>query len=251
MRTILGIIGSLGTLVLVWILFSPLERWSFLWVPISLHAVVMFFVLHPGRGWMCSLMTSFPTDQKEVWITIDDGPDSKETPAMLDLLDQYGAKATFFVIGKKLAENPEAGKAIVVRGHSLGNHTWSHPRWMFWSYLSWQIKKEIRQCSEKIEEIAGHRPLSFRPPVGHTPWGLKKVLEDEKLTYVFWSVRAQDGLHYDHERCLELLKKGIQPGAILLLHEGCGHGPELLEALLIELKETGYRAVVPISASLS
>ncbi len=251
MRAVLGIIGLLGTLALVFIVIDPAARWHWLWIPIGLHSVVMYSVLNPGRGWLCPLVSSFSTEAKEVWITIDDGPDREENPAMLDLLDRYDAKATFFVIGKNLTDNPEIGRAIIDRGHGLGNHTWSHPRWVFWSYLKRGIKREITQCSDKIEELTGERPTCFRPPVGHTPWGLKPALEAEKLSFIFWSTRAQDGLHYDHKRCLNQLIQGIRPGAILLLHEGCGHGPELLEALLIELKEMGYRAVLPPTTSLS
>ncbi len=245
MRFFLGITGWLGAFALVFIALDPAARWHWWWIPIGLHSIVMYAVLHPGRGWLCPLKSSFSTDKKEVWITIDDGPGRKETAAMLDLLDLYHARATFFVIGKNLAANPEMGKAIIDRGHSLGNHTWTHPRWMFWSYLNWQIKREIRKCSNEIKKITGHSPQHFRPPVGHTPWGLKKALKDEKLSCLFWSARAQDGLHYDKERCLDRLMQGLQPGSILLLHEGCGHGPELLEALLIELKGKGYRAVLP------
>lgn len=251
MRFFLGFIGGLGNAALILIIVNLAERWPYLWIPIGFHSIVMYAVLHPARGWLCPLISTFSTDKNEVWITIDDGPDPKENPAMLDLLDRYDAKATFFVIGDRLAKNPEIGKNIVQRGHGLGNHTWSHPRWVFWSYMNWQIKREIRQCSDQIEEITGTRPLHFRPPVGHTPWGLKPVLAAEKLSYIFWSTRAQDGLHYDHKRCLDQLIKGIKPGAILLLHEGCGHGPELLESLLEELKGRGYQAVLPKNLDLN
>ena len=69
-----------------------------------------------------------------VWLTLDDGPDPLNTPAILDLLDAYGVKATFFVIGEKAEQHPDLIREIARRGHQIGNHTWSHPQASFWCH---------------------------------------------------------------------------------------------------------------------
>jgi len=245
MRIVSRTLGIGGLMILAWIALDPAGRWVWLWVPFIFHAFVLYPVLAPGCAWIGPSISSFSTRKKEVWITIDDGPNPEETQRILDLLDRYAAKATFFVVGKKLKEHPDICRAIMDRGQGLENHTWSHPRFMFWSFGKRKIEREIRLCSDQIEKISGGRPSYFRPPVGHTPWGLKSILREEKLSLVLWSTRALDGLHYDRTRCLARLMGGLRPGAILLFHDGCGHGPELLEALLRRMDELGYRAVIP------
>ena len=242
MRILLGTVKYLTAFLIVFVLVCFPHHWPWLLIPFFLNTLYIFAILHPRCDWICSpLKSRFETAKKEVWITIDDGPVAGETPQILDVLEQHNATVTFFVIGKRLAANPELVQEIVDRGHSLGNHTWSHPRSTFWIQTKGQIEREIRLCSEKIEEVIGEKPKHFRAPVGHKPWHLRPTLEKEKLLpLISWSASARDGIRFDKEKSLRLLLNDLQPGAILVLHEGLGHGPELLEALLVELEKRGY-----------
>lgn len=102
-------------------------------------------------------------------ITFDDGPNPAITPQLLDLLDRYQAKATFFVIGRYLRECPELVKETAARGHIVGNHTETHPN-LFWRNQA-QVTVELRLCHTAITNVLGAPPKWFRPPYGfRNPW---------------------------------------------------------------------------------
>jgi peptidoglycan-N-acetylglucosamine deacetylase len=102
-------------------------------------------------------------------ITFDDGPNPAITPKLLDLLDRYEAKATFFLIGRFVRECPDLVKETVARGHSLGNHSHTHPN-LAW-LASARIAEELCVCQETIGEAVGAGPKWFRPPYGfRNPW---------------------------------------------------------------------------------
>ena len=104
----------------------------------------------------------------EIWLTIDDGPDPATTPQMLDLLDQHGAKAAFFVIGAKAAQHPGLVQQMVQRGHTVGNHSQTHPSASFWRLRPGRLWREIAGCQETLRSILGSPPVWFRPPVART-----------------------------------------------------------------------------------
>jgi peptidoglycan-N-acetylglucosamine deacetylase len=106
---------------------------------------------------------------RKLAITFDDGPNPAITPKLLDLLDRYQAKATFFLIGRFVRECAALVKETVARGHALGNHTDTHPN-LFWSTSS-KIAAELRRCHDAISEVTGAPPKWFRPPYGfRNPW---------------------------------------------------------------------------------
>jgi peptidoglycan/xylan/chitin deacetylase (PgdA/CDA1 family) len=102
-------------------------------------------------------------------ITFDDGPNPSITPQLLDLLEEYDAYATFFVIGEFVREVPDLAREAIARGHSIGNHTEHHPN-LFWRSPS-RIREELEDCSGAISEFLGAPPKWFRPPFGlRNPW---------------------------------------------------------------------------------
>ena len=106
---------------------------------------------------------------RKLALTFDDGPNPAITPKLLDLLDRYKARATFFVIGKHARECPELLKETAVRGHVIGNHTDAHPN-LFWLKPD-QITVELRCCNFSIKAATGALPRWFRPPYGvRNPW---------------------------------------------------------------------------------
>lgn len=101
---------------------------------------------------------------RKLAITFDDGPNPAITPKLLDLLDRYDAKATFFLVGRFVRECPDLVREIAARGHGIGNHTETHPN-LFWLAPS-QIAAELRLCQEAISNATGAPPKWFRPPYG-------------------------------------------------------------------------------------
>ncbi len=108
----------------------------------------------------------YPATKKIIALTFDDGPDPADTPAILDLLKQYEAKATFFVVGKRVEMYPELAKREIVEGHEIANHTYSH------SYFrkrmgGEKIQNEILKAEQAIFTTTGEKPHLFRPPGGY------------------------------------------------------------------------------------
>ena len=110
------------------------------------------------------IVSSVDTHEKVIALTFDDGPTAAYTNEILAILDQYGVKATFFVIGREVEENPEYARSIVEAGHELGNHSWSHPNMSLLSLD--RIADEIERTDAAIRAVGYEGELHFRPPFG-------------------------------------------------------------------------------------
>ncbi|NOY00938.1 MAG: polysaccharide deacetylase family protein [Verrucomicrobia bacterium] len=214
--------------------------WAF-----ATHMLLLYATLKPSSQWLGPVVTSFQTEKQEVWLTIDDGPDPEETPAVLDLLDRHQAKASFFMVGQQVKAHPDLARLILERGHNIGNHTMNHLEGRFWSLFRGRIEVEINDCSAIIKEVTGVRPQLFRAPVGHKPWPLDKVLQKLKLPLIGWTARGFDGVSKNSDQIVRRIQTHIAPGAIILLHEGRGTLPDTLDKILLGLSDEAYRCVLP------
>lgn len=154
------------------------------------------------------------TTQRVVAITFDDGPNEKYTPQILDLLDRYDAKATFFVVGEAAQKYPLIIKRIAESGHTLANHTWKH------SPVPLMSKRErFRQLRDTRDLLKPHGAMLFRPPWGFL--SLASYIDVRLLGYktIFWDVVGFDWLDHSSEEIFEHLDSNIHPGAIVLLHD--------------------------------
>lgn len=181
---------------------------------------------------------------REVCITIDDGPTS-DTAEVLSILDHANAKALFFLIGARVAMEPELCRRIVERGHEVGNHTMTHATAWFWSLLPSAQMREISGATAEIERAAGVCPRLFRAPVGFRNLFNAGVLRALGMRYVGWSARGFDGLDTNVERVVSRIMRSLKPGAIILLHQGRPHHVGVLRRLLAELHSGGWTVVIP------
>lgn len=200
----------------------------------------------PGFLWRLSVIYRVPTNQKVVALTYDDGPEPVYTPQLLRILDQYHVKATFFLIGKQMDLYPDIVKDIAARGHAIGNHTYTHPKDIESDTQS-QIARELEQCESTIERLTGQRTHLFRPPKGLLDGTVFFVAEEQDYKTVLWTVSAD---HHDAptpELMAKRVLDHIQPGAIILAHDG--YFPSrwrdvAATPLIIQgLKKKGYRFV--------
>jgi peptidoglycan/xylan/chitin deacetylase (PgdA/CDA1 family) len=123
-------------------------------------------------------------------ITFDDGPNPSITPKLLDLLDRYRAKATFFLVGKYVRESPGLTKEISTRGHLIGNHTDTHPNLFFTGPN--ETRTELLRCSEAIGQATWEEPRWFRPPFGYrSPW-LSSLVLQQRMRTVMWTIMPGD-----------------------------------------------------------
>ncbi|MEO8215843.1 MAG: polysaccharide deacetylase family protein [Acidobacteriota bacterium] len=217
------------------------------------HALILFPTLRPNSQWLGPVVTNFATEQNELWLTIDDGPDPDDTVRILDLLDNYQARATFFVKGERVRRFREAAEAVLSRGHQLGNHSHTHPSGSFWCLPKSRIAAEIDNCNRAIAELSSEpsRVPLFRAPVGFKNPFVHPLLQSREMTLIGWSARGFDGVRTDRESIVRRIVRDVRPGSIILAHEGRrdSSGESLnyavIEELLATLSAAGFTFVVP------
>jgi peptidoglycan/xylan/chitin deacetylase (PgdA/CDA1 family) len=215
--------------------------------------LLAYHVFAPGAQGLLQMHRRFVTPRREVWLTIDDGPDPDDTPRLLELLAARGARATFFVIGEKAAAHPELVRAMVDAGHEVAHHSHTHPIGTFWCATPGRIARELDEGSVALG-AAGVTPTRFRPPVGiKNPW-LAPALRQRGLVAVGWSARGLEHWLGDADAVARRALAGISPGAILLLHEGprmpSAVRVHAIQRVLEQLHERGYACVVPEPSQL-
>lgn len=211
---------------------------------VASHALFVVPVFLPNSRFYAPVLSRVPGPA--VWLTIDDGP-SEETQAVLDLLDRYDAKATFFMVGARAAARPDLVREVLRRGHDLGNHSHTHPQARFWALGPSAMAAQVGDCQQVLGELAGSPPRWYRSVVGMTNPFVAAALERHRLTRVGWSARGFDGVDCDPQVVVQRIAADLQPGAIVLLHEGAAHGHNLaiIEAVLLQLLARGLQARLP------
>ena len=163
-------------------------------------------------------------DAKAMALTFDDGPNHAITPGLLELLDRQNAKATFFLVGKYVRAFPGLAKEIAGRGHTVGNHTETHPNLIFLSPQA--IAGELDRCDEAIRAAMGQSPRWMRPPYGYRGPQLQRVLARRGGTgVVMWSMTGRDWNPQPREAMIERLRRA-RGGDIVLLHDGDHRVPQ-------------------------
>lgn len=174
-------------------------------------------------------------DVKAVYLTFDDGPIPEITPWVLDLLDKYGIKATFFLVGDNVRKHPEEFRMIKERGHRLGNHTFNHIQGF--KYLSYNYLANVNKADELI-----HSDL-FRPPHGWMRLGQYMVLRN-RYRIVMWDLVTRDySKRLNGRQVLRIVKKYVRNGSIITFHDSLKSEKNIKYALprAIEwLLEQGY-----------
>ena len=187
---------------------------------------VLYALFAPSAQGLVRVFTHFVTPRPAVWLTIDDGPDEHDTPEILDLLDRHRARATFFVVGERVARWPHLVTEITRRGHEVGHHTHTHPVRSFWCATPQRLAEELDRTLTLLESM-GIRPRLFRPPVGIKHLLLADALAKRGLHCVGWTVRSGDCWISSPERLVAGMTRHLKPGAIILLHEGPSVAPEI------------------------
>ena len=229
-------------LLALWSLFSVISIW--------------YFVLIVAVWFVCNLIGSsliqlnyhlkaycnnpLETDKK-IALTFDDGP-NENTLTILDILQKYDVKATFFCIGKNIEQHPEILKKIIEHGHIVANHTYSHSP-VFDFYRKNRVIEEIVKTDALIEKITGKKPQFFRPPYGVTNPSIRRAIEVTKHKVIGWNIRSMDGISKNSKAIFNRILKRISPGSVVLLHDTRAQTAAVLEQLLQTLCEKNYEVV--------
>jgi peptidoglycan/xylan/chitin deacetylase (PgdA/CDA1 family) len=177
-----------------------------------------------------AVVTHGSTQGNEVALTFDDGPNPTYTPQVLAILDDAGVKGTFFEVGRAVEANPQVAKALVDSGHLLGNHSYTHGRWIWLS----PTYPELARDETAIRDKLGLCPAFFRPPHGiKTPQALYAA-GSRGMETVLWSVSSDDWKTDDPQRVIDRVLSQVRGGSIVLFHDGLNGDPTADRSVLVQ-----------------
>ncbi|TMW70439.1 polysaccharide deacetylase family protein [Alteribacter natronophilus] len=188
-----------------------------------------------------------PDNVKRVALTFDDGPDPRFTPDILDILEENDVNATFFVMGARAKGNPELLDRIDREGHVIGNHTYWHPN--LDGETVGQLRWEIEETDNIINNIVGYRPALFRPPYGNFGSAHTESLASYEESAVFWTVDTRDWDGPPADEIINTVTEETGNGSIILMHDGShwtvdmSNTVEALGPVIESLKDDGYEFV--------
>lgn len=199
--------------------------------------------------WAMDTVTHGSRDHRRIALTFDDGPDPVHTPRVLDRLAALDVRATFFVVGSKVAAYPDLVRRIVAEGHELGNHTYNH------RYLPLQrsqtVRDELARTDDAIARVTGSVPRLARPPYGgRSPRNVRAFARAGKQL-VLWDVNSWDWKGAPPADTAARVLARVRPGSIVLMHDICASTPDALRLIVEALRGQDYElATVSAVASL-
>ncbi|GLX67290.1 polysaccharide deacetylase family protein [Paenibacillus glycanilyticus] len=198
---------------------------------------------YESRG---EIIWEVPGENKRIALTFDDGPYPETTEPILDLLKEYNAKATFFVVGTRVERFPETVKREVAEGHEVANHTFNH--YFLQQKNTETVQDEIVRTEQALEKVIGQKPLLFRPPGGFYNDRMLAVAKKYGYTTVLWSWHqdTNDWRAPGVQKIVNKVLNNARNGDIILLHDYVPRSVQTVEALkliLPELQRRGYEMV--------
>lgn len=186
---------------------------------------------------------SVERDDKVVSISFDASWGADKTISILDILDQYGVKTTFFLVGGWVDKYPDMVKEIFVRGHEIGNHSNTHPQM---SKLGDEgIREELRMMSDKVEKLTGVRPTLFRPPYGDYNDRVIQVARAEGYEAVQWSIDSLDWKDRGTQDIIKRCTYKVENGDIVLFHNDSNDIVNALPTVIQHYQGLGF-TIIPV-----
>lgn len=187
------------------------------------------------------------TEEKVIAISFDAAWGNANTEELMNILDRYDVKTTFFLVGFWAEKYPELVQELVSRGHEIGNHSATHPHMAQLSAA--QIREELRKCSDLVKSITGNPTTLFRPPYGEYNDTVVKVSREEGYECVQWNVDSLDWKNLGTEQMVKQCTKSVNPGDIVLFHNDSKYILEALPQILEYYTQAGYK-IIPVSQLL-
>lgn len=186
------------------------------------------------------VVTRMPRRDNTMYLTFDDGPDPRYTPALLDLLDAHHVQATFFLIGRQAELHPQLVERIIGEGHRIGNHSYSHPRFKGLSLD--QKMAEIERTDQVLAGFDGVQHHAIRPPSGAFSWALTFRLARLRRKLAYWSYDSLDYQRLPPDDLVEMMRqKPPSAGDVLLMHDDSDCCIQVLATLLPDWQASGFR----------
>ena len=190
---------------------------------------------------------SVEREDRVLAVSFDAAWGGTQTPALLDILDEFGVKTTFFLVGIWVERFPELVQEMVSRGHEIGNHSTTHPQMS--RLMDDKIREELRVTSDRVEQLTGRRPTLFRPPYGDYNDRVVTVSRAEGYECVQWNVDSLDWKNRGVQDLVRQATKDNKPGDIVLFHNDSKYIVDALPAVLKAYQDAGFR-IVPVSEIL-
>lgn len=149
-----------------------------------------------------------------VALTFDDGPDPITTPQIVDTLNLYGARATFFVVGSRVQQSSALLLQMHVGGHEIGNHSWTHPD--FRRLSTAQIREQINLTQQAVGSTGVSKPRFFRPPYEFRSDSVRRTVD---MPFILWNVDPKDWSHKNPDKLAQEIISSVKPGSIVVLHD--------------------------------
>ena len=186
---------------------------------------------------------------RQLALTYDDGPNDPHTARLLEVLSQHEVRATFFLIGRFVAEKPEIAREVARAGHVVGNHTFYHPNLIFCSCA--RVHSELEECRKVLTDTVGEHSKLWRPPFGARLPHVLRVGRTLGLEPVMWTVSSNDWKTYTAGDIEQRVAKRIKGGDVVLMHDGAhvrmgadrARTVEATDRLIRRLKGEGYEFV--------
>ncbi len=180
-------------------------------------------------------------EEKVCALTFDAAWDDADTDQLIEILDKYGVKATFFMVGSWVEKYPESVKKFADKGHEIMNHSDTHPHI---NQLSEEkVKEEITACADKIEAITGKRSTLFRGPYGEYNNTVIRAAESLGHKTLQWDVDSLDWKDLEVPDIVTRVTKRVKPGSVMLFHNGAKNTPAALPQIIEKLQKDGYKFV--------
>ena len=209
-----------------------------------LAALLALSALFPSLPARAALYRKGNTEKKQIALSFDDGPSKQNTEEILSILAEYGVKATFFVIGKNAAGDPDRIRSIFDAGHELGNHTYTHA---YISKLSSdKIREEVQMTEDVLVEITGQKPKIFRPPGGYYDDASLSVVEEMGYESILWSLDTRDWSMPKSDKIVSKIEGSASEGDIILFHDLDDKRlptPAALRKIIPYLIDNGYEII--------
>jgi peptidoglycan/xylan/chitin deacetylase (PgdA/CDA1 family) len=213
---------------------------------------VIFLLISMGLGVAFPQLSLFgpfvchgSSDRKCVALTFDDGPDERSTPPLLELLRKQRVHAAFFGVGKRVAAHPDIAARIVREGHLLENHSYAHSNATNFFSVP-RLRDELKQTQDAIHQATGVAPTCFRPPMGLSNPRIFQAAREAGLKVIGWTARGLDTKLTNSEEVVSRICRSVEPGAIILLHDGNIPADRLVttvKTLLDRLRSLDYEVV--------
>ena len=182
------------------------------------------------------------TQEKVCAISFDAAWGNEQTEELLDILDKYDVKATFFLVKQWVDDYPDSVKEIASRGHDIGNHSSTHPHMNSLSAES-QLE-EIHSCNEAIKALTDNAPTLFRAPYGEYNDSLVECVNAEDMHCVQWNIDSLDWKDPSAEQIVKKISDNLCPGSIILMHNGAKNTPAALPDIIESIQSKGYEIVL-------